>query len=191
MRLTAPGRARAALGGMTLIELMIGLAIAAILMLLAAPAYRDFIANTNVRNAAENTVAGLRRANAEAVKRNAPVQFTLSNAGWSIDEVDPADGSVANAIESYKFSEGAAKASIDSLGGGTAVTFNGLGRVLGANYDGAKLITDIQFTTTMTSDPRVLHVVVGNDKSATGIRICDTKFAFDDPAGCPKDITNR
>ena len=144
-----------------------------------------------MRNAAEITVSGLRRATAEAVKRNAPVQFTLSSTGWSIDEVDPADGSVANAIESYKFSEGAAKASIDSLGGGTAVTFNGLGRVLGANYDGAKLITDIQFTTTMTSDPRVLHVVVGNDKSATGIRICDTKFAFDDPSGCPKDITNR
>jgi type IV fimbrial biogenesis protein FimT len=191
MRVIASGRARAALGGMTLIELMIGLAIAAIQLLLAAPAYRDFIANTNVRNAAEITVSGLRRATAEAVKRNAPVQFTLSNTGWSIDEVDPADGSVANAIESYKFSEGAAKASIDSLGGGTAITFNGLGRVLPTNYDGAKLISDLQFTTTMVANPRILHVVVGNDKSATGIRICDTKFAFDDPAGCPKDVTNR
>ena len=60
---------------MTLIELMIGLAIAAILLLLAAPAYRDFIANTNVRNAAENTVAGLRQARAEAVKRNGQVQL--------------------------------------------------------------------------------------------------------------------
>jgi hypothetical protein len=43
----------------------------------------------------------------------------------------------------------------------------------------------------MVSDPRVLHVVVGNDKSATGIRICDTKFAFDDPSGCPKGVANR
>ncbi len=82
MRLTGPGRGRAALRGMTLIELMIGLTIAAILLLLAAPAYRDFIANTNVRNAAENTLAGLRQANAEAVKRNAPVQFSLIAGGW-------------------------------------------------------------------------------------------------------------
>jgi len=74
---------------------------------------------------------------------------------------------------------------------GVAVTFNGLGRILAANLDGGKLITDIQFTTTMVSDPRILHVVVGNDKSATGIRICDTKFAFDDPSGCPKGVANR
>lgn len=176
---------------MTLIELMIALSIAAILLLLAAPSYRDFIANTNVRNAAENTVAGLRRANAEAVKRNAPVQFSLVGGGWSVDEVDPADGSVENAIESYKFSEGAAKASIDSLGGGTAITFNGLGRVLPTNYDGAKLISDLQFTTTMVANPRILHVVVGNDKSATGIRTCDTKFPSTDPSGCPAGISNR
>jgi type IV fimbrial biogenesis protein FimT len=191
MRLTGPVGGRAAQRGMTLIELMIGLAIAAILLLLAAPSYRDFIANTNVRNAAENTVVGLRRANAEAVKRNAPVQFSLVAGGWSVDEVDPADGSVVNAIESYRFSEGAAKATIDSLNAGAAITFNGLGRVLPTNYDGSKLLADIQFTTAMTSDPRILHVVVGNDKSATGIRMCDTKYATDDPSGCPAGISNR
>ena len=176
---------------MTLIELMIGLAIAAILLMLAAPSYRDFIANTNVRNAAENTVAGLRLAHAEAVKRNAPVQFSLVAGGWSVDEIDPSDGSVENAVQSYKYSEGAAKASIDSLLGGSAITFNGLGRALPANFDGAALISDIQFSTTMVSDPRILHVVVGNDKTATGIRICDTKFASTDPAGCPAGIANR
>jgi type IV fimbrial biogenesis protein FimT len=191
VQLTLPGGGGRAARGMTLIELMIGLAIAAILLLLAAPSYRDFIANTNVRNAAENTVAGLRRANAEAVKRNAPVRFSLVGGGWSVDEVDPADGSVENAIESYKFSEGAAKASIDSLGGGTAITFNGLGRVLPANYDGAPLISDLQFSTAMVASPRILHVVVGNDKSATGIRICDTKFPSTDPSGCPAGIANR
>ncbi len=140
MRVTGPGRA--ALCGMSLIELMIGLTIAAILLLLAAPAYRDFIAKTNVRNAAENTLAGLRLANAEAVKRNAPVQFSLVEGGWSVDEVDPADGAVVNAIQSYKFSEGAAKAVIDSLGAGAAITFNGLGRILPTNYDASKLITE-------------------------------------------------
>ncbi len=191
MRLTTARSTLAAARGMTLIELMIGIAIAAILLLLAAPAYQEFIANTNVRNAAENTVAGLRRATAEAVKRNAPVQFSLNGSGWSVAEVDPADGSVVNAIESYKFSEGAAKASIDSLDGGTAITFNGLGRAMPTNFDGAKVLSDIQFSTAMVSDPRILHVVVGSDKSATGIRLCDTKFPVDDPSGCPAGISNR
>ncbi len=191
MRLSPPRRERASARGVTLVELMIGMALAAILLLLAAPTYRDFIANTNVRNAAENTVAGLRRATAEAVKRNAPVQFSLTGSGWSVDEVDPSDGSVVNAIESYKFSEGAANASIDSLDGGTAITFNGLGRAMPTNLDGAKLLSDIQFSTTMLSDPRILHVVVGSDKSATGVRLCDTKLPPEDPSGCPAGVSNR
>jgi type IV fimbrial biogenesis protein FimT len=175
---------------MSLIELMIGLTIAAFLLLLAAPSYRDFIANTGVRSAAENTVNGLRRANAEAVKRNTTVRFALASTGWSVDEID-SDGKVLNAIESYKFAEGSSKAVVDSLDSGAAITFNGLGRILTANPGGDKLITDVQFTTSMVSDPRVLHVVVGNDKSATGIRLCDTKFASNDPSGCPAGISNR
>jgi type IV fimbrial biogenesis protein FimT len=193
MRLTALRAGPAAARGMTLIELMIGLAIAAILLLLAAPAYRDFIANTNVRNAAENTVAGLRQARAEAVKRNGQVQLGLDAGGWSIYWKNP-ETDKWETLTAYKFSEGAAKASIDSLGGGETVTFDGVGRIVpnpGDSPAGTATISDIQFTTTMVSDPRILHVVVGNDKSATGIRICDTKFAFDDPSGCPKGIANR
>ena len=74
------------------------------------------------------------------------------------------------------------------------MTFDGVGRIVPNPADspaGTASISDIQFTTTMVSDPRILHVVVGNDKSATGIRICDTKFAFDDPSGCPKGVANR
>ena len=95
MRLSALRAGPVAARGMTLIELMIGLAIAAILLLLAAPAYRDFIANTNVRNAAENTVAGLR----QAQRRGGEAQRGRSSSRWCRRVVDrrgrsETDGSV-------------------------------------------------------------------------------------------------
>ncbi len=187
MRVIAPRPVAARLRGMTLIELMIGIAVAAILFLLAAPAYQEFIANTNVRSAAENTLNGLRLANAEAIKRNAPVRFAVVDGGWSVDEVNPADGAVVNAIATYAYTEGAKKATMDSFGGGTAVTFNGLGRVMPVNPGDLDLITDLQFSTDMIDNERKQHIVVGNALSATGIRMCNnnTNLPADDPSRCP------
>ena len=69
------------------------------------------------------------------------------------------------------------------------MTFNGVGRVV-PNPTTTALPAPLRSPTSSSrrrwsSDPRILHVVVGNDKSATGIRICDTKFAFDDPLRLP------
>ncbi len=200
MRLTHPAAraGRAAARGMTLIELMIGLAIAAILLLLAAPAYRDFIANTNVRNAAENTVAGLRQARAEAVKRNAYTKFTLSNDGWSIDEID-IDGTVISSLATYEFSEGAKKAKIDSLNNRVVVCFTGMGRVdqdrnNDRGCDDTKQIVDIQFSSDMIADPKIWHAIVGNANS--GIRLCTNNPTLraaepDDASLCPLDNPDR
>ena len=201
MRLTAPGRAPAALGGMTLIELMIGLAIAAILLLLAAPAYRDFIANTNVRNAAENTVAGLRQARAEAVKRNTIAKFTLAASGWTIEAFE-FDGTKIETVATYGFSEGAKKAKLDSKCNRWVVCFNGLGRVDRDRFDSYgcgddKRIDELQFDTDMSSDVIKWHVIVGgkeDDKS--GVRMCTNNPTLraaqpTDPSLCPLDNPDR
>jgi type IV fimbrial biogenesis protein FimT len=187
MRLIASPSAAARERGMTLIELMIGITIAAILFLLAAPAYQEFIANTNVRSAAENTLNGLRTANAEAIKRNAPVRFAVVGGGWTVDEVNPADGTVVDPITTYAYTEGAKKATMDSFGGGTTVTFNGLGRVMNPNPGDFPLITDLQFSTDMIDDERKQHIVVGSALSATGIRMCNNNLNLpaDDPSRCP------
>jgi type IV fimbrial biogenesis protein FimT len=185
MRLTGTAAAQRGQRGMTLIELMIGLTIAAILFVLAAPAYQEFIANTNVRSAAENTLSGLRVANAEAIKRNAPVRFALVAGGWLVDWVNPEDDTVET-LATYAYTEGAAKASVDSFADGAAVTFNGLGRLID-NRDGAAVITDLQFSTSMIDDERKLHIAIGNAASGTGIRICNnnTLLPADDPSRCP------
>ena len=69
--------ARSRAGGFTIIEIMIGLGIAALLLALGLPAYKDFLANTKIRNAAESLQASLNVARSEAIKRNQQVQFLL------------------------------------------------------------------------------------------------------------------
>ncbi len=63
--------------GFTLIEIMIALGIAAMLMALGLPAFKDFLANSKIRNAAENLQSFLNQARSEAINRNQPVQFLL------------------------------------------------------------------------------------------------------------------
>lgn len=68
----------AALGGYTLIEIIIGLAIMAFLVALAMPSYQIYLQNSKARTAAESILNGLQLARAEAVRRNIPVRFQLT-----------------------------------------------------------------------------------------------------------------
>lgn len=73
--------ARAPDGGFSLIELMVTLAVLAALLLGVTPLVRDWMLDTEIRNAAESISAGLGRARAEAVRRNEPVLFSLVSSG--------------------------------------------------------------------------------------------------------------
>lgn len=64
--------------GMTLIELMVGLAILAFLVVLGAPSFSSWIQNIRVRAAADGVLAGIQTAKTEAVTRNARVRFQLT-----------------------------------------------------------------------------------------------------------------
>ena len=63
--------------GVTLVELLITLAVVAVVLTLAAPAYSAWIQNTQIRSAAEPLLVGVKLARAEALKRNATVHFQL------------------------------------------------------------------------------------------------------------------
>lgn len=73
--------------GLTLIELMVTVAVLALLLASVAPSLGTWIGSQRVRNTASSLVAGLQQARAEAVRRNRPVSFWLvqgSNAGrWT------------------------------------------------------------------------------------------------------------
>jgi len=178
--------------GFTLIELMIGLAIFAFLILIAGPQYADFLGNSQTRNAAENTLTGVRRAQSEAVRGNVQTQFVFNQTpctgGWTVtrknDETDLFDIQV----QTYTFADGACRTTpTPEPGGATLITFNGLGRVI-PNEDASNTIKWIEITNSNVSvgDRKTLRVVV-NPATPTGVKLCDTDpdVPATDPRFCP------
>jgi type IV fimbrial biogenesis protein FimT len=173
--------------GFTLIELMVSLAIAALLLLLAAPSYSRWMADNQILAGGESVAGGLRVAAYEAVKANTSMEFVLDpttkTGGWV---VQPPGGPV---FKVGVFNEGIDKIAFAvSPGGRTTVTFNGLGLVAATNADASTPVEWVDVTAGL-ADTRPLRVIVPVNTSATdrrsGIRICDPAFAASDPKGCP------
>jgi type IV fimbrial biogenesis protein FimT len=64
--------------GFTLIEMMIGVALLAILISLAVPNFSMWIKNLGIRTAAESITSGLTLARTEALKKNTTMRFQLT-----------------------------------------------------------------------------------------------------------------
>lgn len=67
------GKNTAAIGGFTLIELMVALAVMAVILTLAVPSFTSMIARNRLAAASNELVAGLQVARTESVRRNARV----------------------------------------------------------------------------------------------------------------------
>jgi type IV fimbrial biogenesis protein FimT len=178
--------------GFTLIELMIALSIFAFLVFLAGPMYADFMGNSKIRNAAENTLTGVRLAQAEAVRGNTQVEFVLDitpTGGWQVLRLNEDTGAFDIVVQSYKWSDGASRTQVGA-GGLTKVTFNGLGRIMAANPEGGTLpIAQIDITNPSISNPRPLRVVI-NPVTPSGVKLCDPDPGVasndpNDPRICP------
>lgn len=164
--------------GVNLIELMIGLAVLAILILVALPSYTVWIQNTQIRTAAEGLLAGLDLARAEAIRRNTNVELQMnSGSSWTVRVVS--GGQVIQRREE----EGSGGAVVTvTPAGSTKVTFNGFGRVT-ANEDGTLPITEVKVDSDKIApaDSRELCVMIG---SSGLVRLCDPQVAAPDPRAC-------
>jgi type IV fimbrial biogenesis protein FimT len=69
--------------GYNLLELLVTLAIVAILASIAAPSFSVFIENQRVRSAANDLMATMNLARSEAVTRNASITVSEATGGWS------------------------------------------------------------------------------------------------------------
>ncbi|MBS0319207.1 MAG: GspH/FimT family pseudopilin [Proteobacteria bacterium] len=199
--------------GFSLIELLIGLSIFAFLAMLAVPMYAEFLANTQVRTAAESVLSGVRLAQAEAVRRSVPVRFELESATkWRVVFVTDekratncgADTACTNdnhldtvvnttcaagadcVVKEYDFSNGAPKATLTNQTGGSVVTFTSLGMPMATNQDGSGALQRVDATTSLISSPRTLRVIVGGLVSSKGgTLMCDLALSSPDPLACP------
>lgn len=73
---------RSAETGFTIVELVIALAILAIILGLAVPSMQTYILNQRVRNASFDLTSDLLLARAEATKRNADVVIAANGGAW-------------------------------------------------------------------------------------------------------------
>lgn len=168
--------------GMSLIELMTGVVILAILMAAATPSFTAWVQNSKIRTAAESVQNGLQLARVEAVRRNESVFFVLdAGSGWVIRSVATPNPP----IQSRSGAEGGASVTILTTPvAATSVTFNGLGRII-ANADGSASLTNIEVAVPTSvlpvSQMRKLQVSVS---SGGQVRSCDPFFTLPDPRAC-------
>lgn len=106
------GRIRRELRGFTLTELLLTIMVAAILAALAAPSFREFIANQRVKTASFDVMSMLTLARSEAIKRNATA--TLSGLGSGAMQI-ASEGVVVQQHEPFL------KLTLTCKSGGTAV----------------------------------------------------------------------
>jgi len=164
--------------GFSVIELMIAILIVGILASLAFPSFVTMMENLKIRTVTESLLAGTQLARAEAVRRNANVEFALNPGnGWTV--------SVGGAtIQSRPANETNTQVIAVTVtpAGATKLTFNSLGRAT-ANADASASITQFAIDSTVipSAKSKDLQIVIGTGGS---VRMCDPNLASSDPRGC-------
>lgn len=115
------GRGRAA-RGMTLVELMVALAIAALLAVAAAPAFTEYLANSRLRENGNNLYAMTLLAQSEAIKRNTIVRLSVADGEVTVTSQDDPDN--PEVLRTLAFTHGIAAEEVD-------IDFGGEGRPVG------------------------------------------------------------
>lgn len=176
--------------GATLIEVAITMTVLAITAAYGLPGFMDWIQNSQLRTVAESVQSGLQLARSEAVRRNARVEFKLSDnvgaagaTGWTVRLV-----STGATVQSKPDGESSAAIAITATpSGADTVTFEGTGRRLinpATNADGSAFLegVGVDSTTLSAAESRELSVVIG---AGGQIRMCDPNVSTTgDPRKC-------
>jgi type IV fimbrial biogenesis protein FimT len=164
---------------MTLIEVIISMAVLALIMALGAPSLFEWTQNLQIRAAADAMLNGIQLAKSEAIKRNLNVQILLvpPAAGWTVSEA--ASGT---AIQARSAAEGSPNAQATvTPAGATTLTFAPMGGVT-SNADASASITQIDVSNVLAPpSARNLRIVVTGGGS---VRMCDPALTSPDPRAC-------
>lgn len=198
--------------GVSLIELLVGIAILGIAVAMGAPAFSEWINNSQIRSTAESLQNGLQFARAEAIRRNTTVRMqlttTLDNTcainvagtNWVVSIASagsPAShcgDDLSDTSSSLLLQKGqpiAAKASATIDATQAAFAFNGLGRIVATTSPVTSVATssvDIKSSRgackgDTSGTLRCLRLIVA---AGGQIRMCDPNRPIGDAMACPK-----
>lgn len=195
--------------GVSMIEVAITMALAAVLLFAVAPEVTAMMANSRIRSSAESLQQGLQSARNEALKRNQVVTLwlttpnasnTLDNScalsasarAWVVSVNDPAgkcataSSATADPMLVEKSVGGATATSVvvaalqsDNATAATSVAFDGFGRVT-AGTAIARIDLD---HASAGNNFRPLRIVIANGGS---VRLCEPRVSdANDPRRCP------
>lgn len=175
--------------GFTLIEVIITVAIMALLMTFGMPMYTQWNQNMQIRSAADSIVNGLQVARNEAVRMNQTVRFELTNAAgdeWRVCGWDVVNNDCLGApIQERSGAEGGLNARLGgttvemgdfavpiSAGDGipAGVTFSSFGRALNPGLDLRRI--DVRNPMLSAADERRLVILITGGGQ---VRMCDPK----------------
>jgi len=195
--------------GFTLIEMMITLAVMALLFMIGLPSLNTWLQNTQLRTSAESIQAGLQFARAESLRRNVPVRFQVVNTltpacvlfdkgtSWVVSLADPTaacgaavdDTAAPQILQKVSGAEGSPNAAVAAINGAppgvpaTTLVFTGLGRVIGVLPITQIDITNPSGGACQPAGPmRCLRITIA---SGGNMRMCDPAVAdATDPRFC-------
>lgn len=147
------------ISGFTLVELMIVLAIAAILLTLAAPSFRDLVLNNRLSVQTNRFVSAVNISRSEAIKRGVEITLASKNGndwsdGWEVQlssdssvlydgEALDASSTFTGSVSSIDFSPNGRKTSTGSLNFGMCDDRSGeTGRTITIEFSGRPSVTD-------------------------------------------------
>ena len=74
---------RSGIGGFTLVELLVGMALVGVLIALGAPSMSNYLQNSKIANATSGYYSAIQTARTEAIRRNVLTEFVLTDAPFS------------------------------------------------------------------------------------------------------------
>lgn len=169
--------------GFTLVEMLVVLAVLGVLLAIGIPGYQGWLANHYVRTSARELFAGLVLARSEAVRRNSPVEFVLTNSApiaQSVSSASPDAGGSAFIVREaaaggYVFIRGATS----STGRVSVSASSPIARFTGLGTMASPAFLSIDVTHPSSSQPARIVAFSGGM-----IRLCNPSAKAGDPAAC-------
>ena len=188
--------------GLSLIELLVAMTVAAVLLSVAIPSYSRLVSASRLTSAANDFVAAINQARLEAIKRNGSTQFCsnassrngtdalgtrcASEAGAVITQVTDADG---NTVASRTHDAPLLPNGVHIGTGSNAVTAirfggQGLGHLPTNTSPYTGLLLDLYSDELTSSNHRCLYLTTGSVVKSCSLTISSGGCPADEPSSC-------